>query len=118
MAAADGTVRGGGGTLTWAAPELYSQLAGEMGPHLPVTTKADLASFGYTLAWCWGLCYDVGGLHAFAREGASLPAGMDPSLRDLIYKLTACDPRQRISAAAALRHPFLQPVGCHDDGAW
>jgi serine/threonine protein kinase len=40
-----------------------------------------------------------------------VPAGFSPELSDLIEKLLVKDPKQRITAAEALSHPFFNPPG-------
>jgi len=51
----------------------------------------------------------VGGGGLGGPYGASLLAALGPCGCDLLGRLLACNPERRISAAQALRHPFLAP---------
>lgn len=76
-------------------------------PDYPLTINQDLANLGFLLAYCGGLCTATGGMSAFRHEGASLPETWDASFSDLVLQLTRRNPRERISAQAALEHPFI-----------
>ena len=53
----------------------------------------------------------IGILESFTVENKRLPfnrwQGLDPNFKDLVGKMTCMDPRRRITAAEALRHPYF-----------
>ncbi|KAG2427004.1 hypothetical protein HYH02_014651 [Chlamydomonas schloesseri] len=106
VAANDGSVPQVGGSLRWMAPETFSHYTRNL-PDYPLLLNQDLAVAGYVLAHCGGLAVLKNAhLQTFKQE-ARLPESWDADFADLVLQLTARNPMERISAQAALQHPFI-----------
>ncbi|EFJ50576.1 serine/threonine protein kinase 11 [Volvox carteri f. nagariensis] len=90
------------GTPLFAAPETKRKGA--------FSVKADLYSVGVLLTVCAAWHRQTGRVLGFLRGEAALPDFLPDELKDLVVRLVAVDPEQRLSAEEALRHPFLAAV--------
>ncbi len=101
----DGQGATAAGTLCFMAPETIGHFY-KVFPEFPLSNKQDLAGLGYILVDSAGLYSVEAEVDAF-NDSAILPARWDPDFADLVLQLTKRNPFERISAEAALQHPFV-----------
>lgn len=112
------------GTPQFLAPDFFRRhsLSGE---RLGYGTSVDLWSAGVVLVWM--LTGELPFQGAFlvdivkaVRTGAVLPAGLDavsPAARSLVRGLLQVNPERRLTALAALHHPYLAEGGASTETA-
>ncbi|GAB0495846.1 hypothetical protein MMPV_007153 [Pyropia vietnamensis] len=112
------------GTPQFLAPDFFRRhsLSGE---RLGYGTAVDLWSAGVVLVWM--LTGELPFQGAFlvdivkaVRTGAMLPAGLDavcPEARSLVRGLLQMNPERRLTALAALHHPYLSEAGATTETA-
>ncbi|KAG2425176.1 hypothetical protein HXX76_013930 [Chlamydomonas incerta] len=110
------TVAGEGATRDFASPEALCNIDRTC-PHFPLTLAMDLANLGFVLMECAGLHGGASsGLREFREGEGGLPETWDAPFVDLIHRLVEVNPWKRITAQAALQHPFI--VGESSGSAW
>ncbi|KAG2430339.1 hypothetical protein HYH02_013815 [Chlamydomonas schloesseri] len=95
-----------GGSLGYCALESLVTIQGGQAPY-PISSAADIASAGLTLAAAVGLCCLDGGTTAYLVNERDLPRRTPPALKDLIEWMVAVDPSQRPSPDQVLAHRWM-----------